>query len=72
MPHRIPSQTLALLASPLFSWRHLPVGVIVLFRSRLQALRTARTRRRERQELLDYLASDHRLAADIGYPHRLT
>jgi hypothetical protein len=48
------------------------VDIIVLFRSRLQALRTARTRRRERQELLDYLASDHRLAADVGYPHRLT
>ena len=28
--------------------------------------RTYRMRRRHRQELLDYLASDHRAAADIG------
>jgi uncharacterized protein YjiS (DUF1127 family) len=28
-------------------------------------------RRREREALYAYLASDHRAAADIGYPHRL-
>jgi hypothetical protein len=27
--------------------------------------------RRERQKLSEYLASDHRAASDIGYPHRL-
>jgi hypothetical protein len=27
--------------------------------------------RRERQKLSEYLASDHRMASDIGYPHRL-
>ncbi len=27
--------------------------------------------RRERQKLSEYLASDHRTASDIGYPHRL-
>jgi uncharacterized protein YjiS (DUF1127 family) len=29
-------------------------------------MRTCRRRQRERQELLDYVASDHRAAADIG------
>jgi hypothetical protein len=28
-------------------------------------------RRREREALCEYLASDHRAASDIGYPHRL-
>jgi len=28
-------------------------------------------RRREREALYAYLASDHRAASDIGYPHRL-
>lgn len=27
--------------------------------------------RRDRKRLYEYLASDHRAAADIGYPHRL-
>jgi len=27
--------------------------------------------RRDRERLYKYLASDHRAAADIGYPHRL-
>jgi uncharacterized protein YjiS (DUF1127 family) len=29
-------------------------------------------RRRERDALYEYLASDHRAASDIGYPHRLS
>jgi hypothetical protein len=29
-------------------------------------LRRARDRRRQRQELIDYLASDHRAARDLG------
>jgi uncharacterized protein YjiS (DUF1127 family) len=29
-----------------------------------------RRRRRERKELYDFLASDHRIAADIGYRHQ--
>jgi uncharacterized protein YjiS (DUF1127 family) len=28
-----------------------------------------RRRRRERKELCDFLANDHRIAADIGYRH---
>ncbi len=42
-----------------FSWR-------AIF-SRVMGLAcTCRERRRQRQELFDYLASDHRAAADIG------
>lgn len=32
----------------------------------VERARTALTRRRQRQELFEYLASDHRAAADIG------
>jgi hypothetical protein len=32
----------------------------------LERVRTYRRRRRERQELIDYMASDHRVAADLG------
>jgi len=42
-----------------FSWRALFDGVI-------DSVRACRRRRRQRQELLDYLASDHRAVADIG------
>jgi hypothetical protein len=32
----------------------------------VERLRMARERRRQRQELIDYLASDHRAAKDLG------
>lgn len=32
----------------------------------VEYIRTARDRRRQCQELLDYLASDHRAASDLG------
>jgi uncharacterized protein YjiS (DUF1127 family) len=35
-----------------------------------RAIAAWHSRRRERKKLLEYLASDHRAAADIGYPHR--
>jgi uncharacterized protein YjiS (DUF1127 family) len=42
-----------------FSWQASLAGAISLVRTWL-------TRRQRRQELLDYIASDHRAAADIG------
>jgi uncharacterized protein YjiS (DUF1127 family) len=42
-----------------FSWRRLCRGA-------LGWLRSCRRRQRERQQLLDYMAIDHRAAADIG------
>jgi hypothetical protein len=36
-----------------------------------RAIAAWHSRRREHKKLLEYLASDHRAAADIGYPHRL-
>ena len=42
-----------------YSWRAL-FDRLTLF------LRTCRERQRQRQELLDFMASDHRAAADIG------
>ncbi len=40
-------------------------------RTELEKLAAWRRQRRDRKRLYDYLASDHRVAADIGYPHRL-
>jgi hypothetical protein len=40
-------------------------------RAVFRAIAAWHSRRRERKKLLEYLASDHRAAADIGYPHRL-
>jgi uncharacterized protein YjiS (DUF1127 family) len=34
---------------------------------RFRAIAAWRRRRKQRKELLEYLASDHRAAADIGY-----
>ncbi len=41
------------------------------FRSQFRTIAARNRRRRDRQKLFKYLASDHRAAADIGYPHRL-
>jgi uncharacterized protein YjiS (DUF1127 family) len=45
--------------SPSVSWR-------AFFKSVVDTARSWLDRRRERQELLDYLAMDHRAARDIG------
>ena len=42
-----------------FSWR-------TLYRGASAWLRSCRQRQRERRQLLDYMAIDHRAAADIG------
>jgi uncharacterized protein YjiS (DUF1127 family) len=42
-----------------FSW-------LTLYRGALAWARSCRQRQRERQQLLDYMAIDHRAAADIG------
>ncbi len=46
-------------------------NVIEFLRTELRRFSAWRRQRRDRQKLYDYLASDHRAAADIGYPHRL-
>jgi hypothetical protein len=49
-----------------------PVSNIVKFlRAGFRAIAGWYSRRRDRERLFEYLASDHRAAADIGYPHRL-
>ncbi len=51
---------------------HAALKTIVEFlRMALEKLAAWRRQRRDRKRLYDYLASDHRVAADIGYPHRL-
>jgi uncharacterized protein YjiS (DUF1127 family) len=60
MSHYLDGRSVAAFAeSPSFSWR-------AFFKSVFNTMRTWRTRQRERQQLLDYLASDHRAAGDIG------
>ncbi len=44
---------------------------IEFLRTALEKFAAWRGRRRDRKRLYEYLASDHRAAADIGYPHRL-
>jgi uncharacterized protein YjiS (DUF1127 family) len=49
-----------------------PVARITEFlRTRFAKFAAWHRRRRERDALYEYLASDHRAASDIGYPHRL-
>jgi hypothetical protein len=43
---------------------------VEFLRSALHRLSARRRRRREREELHAFLASDHRIAADIGYRHQ--
>jgi hypothetical protein len=40
------------------------------FRAVFSAIAAWRRRGKERKELLEFLASDHRAAADIGYRHQ--
>lgn len=51
--------------SPSLSWRAFS-SWRALFKSVVDTARIWHPRRRERQELLDYLAMDHRAARDIG------
>jgi len=44
--------------------------VIEFLRSGTRRFAAWRRQRRERKELHEFLASDHRAAADIGYRHR--
>jgi uncharacterized protein YjiS (DUF1127 family) len=46
-------------------------NIVEFFGARVRALAAWHNHRRERQKLSEYLASDHRAASDIGYPHRL-
>jgi hypothetical protein len=53
------------------SFRSLCASGVESIRAVFRAIAAWRSRRREQKKLLEYLASDHRAAADIGYPHRL-
>ena len=44
-------------------------SIVEFLRNGLRRLSAWRSRRRERKELYEFLASDHRAAADIGYRH---
>jgi hypothetical protein len=44
-------------------------SIVEFLRSGLRSLSARPRRRREREELYEFLASDHRIAADIGYRH---
>lgn len=60
MSHYLDGSSVAAFAErPSFSWR-------TFFKRVIDTLRVWRTRERERQQLLDYLAMDHRAAGDIG------
>ncbi len=52
-------------SAPLFAKRR-PLPWRALFAAVANLVRICRRRREQRQELLDYMASDHRAAADIG------
>jgi uncharacterized protein YjiS (DUF1127 family) len=60
MPHIVHDEPHAAFAEcPALSWR-------VLVNRVIDSIRTCHARRRQRQDLLNYLASDYRAAADIG------
>ncbi len=49
-----------------FSWRRLRRTAVRIFAAMFRIVATWRSRRRQRRELFEFLASDHRAAADIG------
>jgi uncharacterized protein YjiS (DUF1127 family) len=49
-----------------FLWRSLPRSAVKIFAALLRTIGTWHSRRRQRRELFEFLASDHRAAADIG------
>jgi uncharacterized protein YjiS (DUF1127 family) len=68
------NRNLAAAAPHIFGARlHAPrspaMSIVEFLRSELRRLSAWRSRRREREELYEFLASDHRIAADIGYRH---
>jgi hypothetical protein len=56
-PHAEPAATFA---------RRRPISWRLFFQAAIDMARTRTRHRQQRQELLDYLASDHRAAADLG------
>jgi uncharacterized protein YjiS (DUF1127 family) len=48
------------------SWRSLRRSAVSIFPILFRTVATWRSRRRQRRELFEFLASDHRAAADIG------
>ena len=54
------------------SFRSLRASDVGSIRAAFRAIAAWHSRRREREKLLEYLASDHRAAADIGYTQRLS
>jgi uncharacterized protein YjiS (DUF1127 family) len=48
------------------SWRSLRRSAVRIFHVLFRTVGTWRSRRRQRRELFEFLASDHRAAADIG------
>jgi hypothetical protein len=68
------NRNLAAAAPQIFSARlHAPrlpaTNIVGFLRNGLRSFSAWRSRRRARKELYEYLASDHRAAADIGYRH---
>jgi uncharacterized protein YjiS (DUF1127 family) len=62
---------LAEVASPFierrsFSWQSVRQSAVRIFPILFRAVATWHSRRRQRRELFEFLASDHRAAADIG------
>ncbi len=53
------------------SRRPLSASIVEFLRTGFRAIAAWHNRRREHEKLFKYLASDHRAAADIGYPHLL-
>jgi uncharacterized protein YjiS (DUF1127 family) len=49
-----------------FSWRSLRRSALSILPISFRTVATWRSRRRQRRELFEFLASDHRAAADIG------
>ena len=49
-----------------FSWRALGRSAVSIFTVLFRTVATWRSCRRQRRELFEFLASDHRAAADIG------
>jgi uncharacterized protein YjiS (DUF1127 family) len=49
-----------------FSWRTLMRSAVRIFLALFRTVGAWRSRRRQRRELFEFLASDHRAAADIG------
>jgi hypothetical protein len=70
----MPTRNIAVVLPPFsarLSFRSLGASGVGSICAAFRAIAAWHSRRREHKKLLEYLASDHRAAADIGYPHRL-